>query len=240
MLAKNDVWGWAGAGAAAARGEGRIDAKLHGARRLVLLVAVHAQVCCHALPMGTDSRAPAVLAGVPLAVMRADARARRRCGARQLRGGEGETTPNAMVPSGLLADSNATERSEFDGILVSFCEPEPAAAAERRPALKFAERFWGASLCTAAAGLLLLRVAGRGSAAWIERALDPWVEDEARLDLYLGCGITAVFGAGALACRNVFDDPAQRVKKHAWVISVLAAGVCFVAAVLVHELRPPE
>ena len=211
--------------------------------RLALLVAVHAtnRVCCHALPVGADARAPAVhVSGIPLAVVRAHARApRRRCGVRRLRGGEGLATPNATAPGGLMADSNATERSEVDGILVSFCEPEPAAAAARRP-LKFADRFWGGALCAAAAGLLLLRVAGQGSAAWIERALDPWMRDEARLDLYLGCFITAVFGAGAIACRNVLDDPGLRVKKHAWVISVLAAGVCFVAAVLVYPSRARE
>lgn len=116
----------------------------------------------------------------------------------------------------------------MDGILVSFCEPEPVPVRK----MKYANKVWSSALCLSLFGVLLLRLFGATSTAWIEEKIAPWLRDEVALDLYLGCGITTLFGVGSLACKHIFADAALQVKKRAWIVSVFAAGFCFVAGVV--------
>ena len=58
-------------------------------------------------------------------------------------------------------------------------------------------------------------------------------KQEQLLDVYLGCAITALFGAGSWICNRRFADPVVRVKRRAWIISACASGFCFAAGVAV-------
>ena len=147
----------------------------------------------------------------------------------RIRGGHAANYSEAL-------EANASEKSQVDGILVSFCEPEP----EPEKKMKLADKVWCGVLSGLVVGTILLRNRGSKSMAWIEQALDPLMRDEKKLDAYLAVGITALFGAGSLVCRHNFADPLLQVKKRAWIISVIASGFCFVGGILVsqHPLLP--
>ncbi len=64
------------------------------------------------------------------------------------------------------------ERSEVDGILISFAEPEPAPAPTRRPA----DAAWcWALIAGGATAVALLGLFGQESGPYLERVLQPWV-----------------------------------------------------------------
>eukprot|EP00277_Geminigera_cryophila_P007637 CAMPEP_0179414812 /NCGR_PEP_ID=MMETSP0799-20121207/5887_1 /TAXON_ID=46947 /ORGANISM="Geminigera cryophila, Strain CCMP2564" /LENGTH=305 /DNA_ID=CAMNT_0021187487 /DNA_START=28 /DNA_END=945 /DNA_ORIENTATION=+ len=141
------------------------------------------------------------------------------------------------VRGGGLERSEKSERSEVaevNGVLVSFCESEPAPAR----AIKYVDKVWGVALCFALVGVLLLRGTGGRSAAWLEDTIAPWLRDELALDLYLAVGVTVMFGIGSAIFQRQGLAQALQVKKRAWLVSVFAAGICFVAGVVSMNAPP--
>ena len=92
----------------------------------------------------------------------------------EVRGGTGVAAEAAAAQEQQRAGSatRSHERSEFDGILISFAEPGSAPAPRTRRA---ADAWWCWALTAGATAVALLRIFGKEGGAHVERVLQPWV-----------------------------------------------------------------
>jgi hypothetical protein len=73
---------------------------------------------------------------------------------------------------------------------------------------------------------------------YIEKVLGVLLEDEVALDIYLAVALTGLFLVGAVACFYAGLDQKTQVKKRAWVITTVSAGLCTLASVYTCSQAP--